>query len=401
MRHICCLLLAVISSVLFSPSGRAQTAIATPRGTIVAVPSNQAQTPGGPRTSLYVFVPENTTGVNQVGNGETPASIACIYGVTPFTPGCPKNGTIIPTGGSLAIAVVVYGHYPAMQADLNTFNAHFGLPATTITEICTAGCPNNVGTGWDLETVADVEWVHALAPQAQIYIVEYGINPLTDGAETLAGQAVAAAGGGEVSNGWGYPESSTESSLDGLFTTPSVVYFAAAGNSALVTQYPSVSPNVVSAGGTSISRNGSGNFLGESCWSTSGGGLSAFEPIPAYQNVVNYAVGTARGTPDLSAVADPTTGVEVYGSLTTCAGWCVVGGTDVSSAILAALTNGSGSFRTSTLAELTQIYNVNYATAYSTYYNDITTGTNGWPGGASLKWDGCTGLGTTKDPSGF
>ena len=134
-------------------------------------------------------------------------------------------------------------------------------------------------------------------------------------------------------------------------TVPGVVYFTSAGDSGLGPDYPSVSPNTISAGGTHIVRS-NGSFTGEEdCWSGSGGGISTIEPLPNYQLIIGNITGPHRGTPDIAAVADPNTGVAVY-STTGCGGWCQVGGTSVSSPTLAGIVNAAGSFVQHSASEL-------------------------------------------------
>ena len=392
-------LLATLATVSLVLAGTAP-AQDLARGTVIAPPSTQGLF-GLPRTFLYIFVPEG--GVTpDIPSGETPASIACIYGVTKKSTGCPKTGTIIPTGGSKAIAVVEYGSNSTMKSDLSKFSSQWGLPAPNVTEICATGgsCPVNDGTGWDVETALDVQWAHAMAPNAALYVLEFANDPLTDGAETQAAQKVAAAGGGEVSNSWGYNggEFSGETADDSYYVHSGVVFFASAGDSGAIPQYPSVSPNVVSAGGTTIIRNSSGKYTSEHCWSGSGGGPSAYESIPSYQSVISSIVGTVRGTPDAAADADPNSGVAVYNT-TSCKGWCVVGGTSAASPILAGVTNAAGDFLASTKAELTKVYGeYSVAKTYAADFHDITVGNNGYP--AKKGWDFCTGVGSSKTPKG-
>ncbi len=281
--------------------------------------------------------------------------------MTPPTTGCPRSGSPVATGGTKAIAVVDYGHNSTLQADFNAFNAQYGLPTQTLQIICDCGsCPSSNGTGWDVETALDVEYAHAMAPNAQIIVSEFCSDPFDGGksaAEWLAGQAVAALGGGEVSNSFGYGGEagvggSLEMMWDQLMTVPGVVYFTSAGDSGLGPDYPSVSPNTVSAGGTRIIRDGSGNFTGEEdCWSGSGGGISLYEPLPNYQLIIGNRTGPKRGTPDIAADASPNSGVAVY-STTGCGGWCQVGGTSVSSPMLAGIVNAAGSFAPRTSSEL-------------------------------------------------
>ncbi len=240
-----------------------------------------------------------------------------------------------------------------------------------------------------------------MAPNAQIIVAEFCSDPIDDGAETDAAAAVAAAGGGEVSNSWTYDggEFSEELGLDQYFTTPSVVYFASAGDAGWGPEYPSISPNVVSAGGTHIVRDSNGNFDGqETCWSGSGGGISQYEALPQYQLILGNILGPHRGTPDLAADADPTTGVAVYNT-TYCGGWCQAGGTSVSSPVLAGIVNSTGTFANLTQAELNTAYSwYRNPGQYHKYLYDITQGSNGGNGGgAKFGWDQCTGLGSPRN----
>ena len=368
-------------------------------GKVIAPPSTTIREPGKVHTPLYIFIPDQQT---PIPNGETPASIACIYGVTANTPGCPKNGTTLPNGGAGAIAVVDYGHNSTLQSDFDTFNTHFGLPDPSLTFLCDcSSCPINDGTGWDVETALDTQWAHAMAPKAKIIVAQFCDDPFSDTpvpAEQMAGNAVAMAGGGEVSNSFGYGgEFSGELDNDQYMQVPTVVYFTSAGDDGCGPDYPSVSPYTVSAGGTHIIRDSGGNFNGtESCWSGSGGGISTMEILPLYQNIIHNLSSTHRATPDMGAEADPNTGVLVY-STTGCGGWCQVGGTSVSSPVLAGITNAAGNFLNSTNAQLTKSYG-QYATPgiYHTNWFDVVTGTNGC--GTKFGWDECTGIGTPRKP---
>ncbi len=376
---------------------------------IIAPPSTLLNTPGKVHTHLFVYVPAG--GANPaIPNGETPASVACIYGVVPPTSGCPKSGSVLPTGGAKAIAVVEYGGYPTVQSDFNAYNTQWGLPAQTLISVCYPGptCPNNSGTGWDLETALDIEIAHALAPNAQIYIAEFTNDPLGDNAEqNVAALLASTYGAGEVTNSWTYNggegwcgSGNCELEYDSDFAEPGIVYFAAAGDDGAQVNYPCVSPNVNCAGGTHVNRDGNGNYEGtQACWSGSGGGISVYEPLPNYQRIIAPAT-LKRGIPDLSAVADPATGVAVYNT-PYCHGWCVVGGTSVASPLLASYVNAAGNFRDNSVDQLANEYKW-YGltlTSYATYYYDVVTGSNGHP--ATKGWDQCTGLGAPIKLSGF
>lgn len=345
-----------------------------------------------------------------VSECETPASIACIYGLTTPTPGCPINGTTaLAQGGWGAIALVEAYDNPFSESDLNTFSSEFNLPACTTANGCfsviyaTGTQPTYDSESAD-EHVLDIEWAHALAPNAKIIMVE-AANSLHDSllqAVDVATQAVLAAGGGMVSYSHSSAEYPGETADDIHFTqTPGVVYIASSGDDAAPANYPSSSPYVISAGGTSIVRNAQGNFLYETGWSATGpigsqaggsGGPSIYEPRPSYQNSVMKIVGPARGTPDFSFEADPATGVCVYSSAH--GGWFRDGGTSLAAPGLAGILNGAN-FRISSIQNtqtlLMFIYN-NALKNYHSYWHDITIGNNGYP--ALSGYDFVTGLGS-------
>src|SRR6266567_1265192 len=334
---------------------------------------------------------------------ETPASLGCVYGLVAASSGqtgCnPSDPTLAnPSGGSKAIAIVDAFHYPTALPDLQLFSSQFGLVAPTSANfqvVFANGTQPKEDIGWGLEAALDIEWAHAMAPQAKIYLVEAASNSFADlfTAITVANNLVAAAGGGEVSMSWGGSEFPFEKHYDSYFTKSGVVYFAAAGDGPGVI-WPSAAPNVVSAGGTTISRDPTtGNFQLELAWSSTGGGPSKYETRPAYQQAISQIVGNKRGTPDIAAVADPNTGVWVYNT-PYCGGWCIVGGTSVAAPVLAGIVNWAGKFSTSTSSELTTVYS-NLGDASD--FTDITHGVCG-PNQGYLSvtgWDFCTGVGSS------
>jgi subtilase family serine protease len=258
---------------------------------------------------------------------ETPASLGCIYRLTSVSStqtGCnPTDPTLPnPAGGAKAIAIVDAFHYPTAADDLETFSAQFRLPSANFQVVYASGSQPNADSGWGLEAALDIQWAHAMAPGAKIYLVEASSNSFADllTAVNVASNLVAA-GGGEVSMSWGGSEFAFQKLYDGYFTKSGVVYVAAAGDSA-GTIWPSTSPNVVSAGGTTNSRDASGNLQAQPAWASTGGGPSKYESRPSYQSAISKIVGNKRGTPDVAAVADPNTGVWVYNG-PNCSGWCI------------------------------------------------------------------------------
>lgn len=344
---------------------------------------------------------------------ETPASLGCVYFlVSTRVSGCnPLNATLNPTGGGKAIAIVDAFDDPNAATDLAKFSTQFGLPAPVFSKVYAAGTkpPQDPTGGWESEESLDIEWAHAMAPNAKIILVEAASNSLTNllAAEAVAAKQVVAAGGGEVSNSWGGSEFSSETGFDSDFIKSGVVFFASTGDFP-GTQWPSVSPNVIAAGGTTISRNPSTlAFTTERPWSETGGGKSVFETIPTFQSPLSTILGSARGVPDLSFDANPDTGVWIFDSTpiqgqTGCcgvAGWWVSGGTSLSSPALAAIVNSAGSFATSSDNELTTIY----ANAANTAeFHDITSDYCGPFAGFTSKtgWDFCTGVGSVHGKTG-
>jgi len=353
--------------------------------------------------------------------GESPSSLACVYQTVTGSPsGCPTNPPYInPTGGSGVIVLVDAYDYPSAYNDLTVFSNQFGLPVlnnctgTKLTASSTncfqvvyaSGRRPQANCGWAQESSLDIEWAHAMAPHANIVLVESANNGFSSlfGAVQTAGNIAhtfASAGlPGHVSMSWGGSEFSFESLYDQYMNSSGVAYFAAAGDSGGRTIYPAVSPNVIAAGGTTVNRSG-GIFIGESAWSSGGGGPSAYEAVPAYQSGVTYQ-GTplpSRGTPDFSFDADPNSGIAVYDSFS-CqgyVGWLVFGGTSVASPSLAGIVNSAdhklGTAASSSHAEQLYIYQTYGSASYSSDFRDITSGSNGYS--ATTGWDFATGVGS-------
>jgi kumamolisin len=371
-----------------------------------------------PPSARHGATPEELPPVSGLYTWNTPASLACVYRLVPVEDeSCnPYVVTSNPSVGSRAIAIVDAFDAPNAATDLAAFSAQFGLPPADLHKVyASAGSCSPGGTqpsydpGWESEETLNIEWAHAMAPGARIYLVEAASDALSDllTAVTMANQCLAANGGGEVSMSWGTDEFSGETALDGYFTQPGVVYFAGAGDGGSLL-YPSASPNVVSVGGTSLVRNllpwrgNLGDFQGEAVWSWgsaagTGAGPSAYESRPHYQDPIRQTVGSSRGAPDVAAVADPSTGVWIYRG-----GWSLVGGTSAATPIWAGIVNAAGTFKSSTAAELAQIYSSSpLFTELTLGFRDISSGTCGVSATgqfdiylAAPGWDFCTGAGS-------
>jgi subtilase family serine protease len=381
---------------------------------------------------------------------ETPSSLQCLLGLISSPAGDPylscnisRLGTRHAVGGWGAIALVDAFDDPTAASDLQFFASQYALPVPTFTQVKVdtshgysgASCANvPPDQGWALEESLDIEWSFSMAETAHIYLVEACSSSFTDllYAELAAGQLVRAAGGGDISNSWGGGEFAGETAYDPYFFDTClpgdthctngywdrIVYFASAGDSGCGAQWPSSSPWVVSAGGTTINRNSmTGNFTTESCWSGSGGGVSSQETwggsFPTGMGPwVNFQYAqfgqTARQTPDISADADPNSGVGVY--CNSCGGgpWFQVGGTSLASPLLAGAVNiagnklgqaphgGSGNYTNEQNAFMySELYTVS---TKSSHFYDVSTGTNGCP--VTAGWDQCTGIGSPLGYSG-
>jgi subtilase family serine protease len=296
----------------------------------------------------------------------TPAQIRTAYGINKVA----ANGT----GQTIAI-VDAYGS-STLQSDMNSFCSQFGLSPTTVAVYYPQGIPSG-NSGWAQETALDVEWAHAIAPGATIALVVAIDSSFANmlGAVDYAVNTVKAQ---VVSMSWGGSEfpGQTGSGYDGHFNASGVTFVASSGDSGESTgvEWPAASPNVVSVGGTSLTLDSSANYVSETAWSGSGGGISLYESMPTYQN--GWTGLSSRGVPDVSYVADPNTGLLVVWN-----GYLYVfGGTSVGApqwSALFALANQSRP--KGSVAGITDVYKAAGAAPNISTANffDITSGSNG------------------------
>jgi subtilase family serine protease len=441
------------------PAQSVDVHIPSVRGRLIIPKSSMVRTPPAghkfvAHTNIQLFVPDGVT-LDELppppwaGFGfETPASLTCVYRLVQtgwdrrcnpysFTP--PADN---PSGGSNSIAVVDWYDDPNAASDLAAFSSQFGIPFTSLqfqvfwamtagSSCYPSGVPTDPTGSAELEESLDIEWSHAMAPYANIYLVE-ACSPGEDDlqqavlvANNLVNCGVTGIGSGgflntsicgsthnpgEVSMGWGGPEFDGENLRDqcanlddSCFTAPNVVYVAAAGDTPGVS-WPCASPKVVCAGGLTNRRNPTTfNFIGQTAWVEGGGGQSAYEAQPSYQkhwDVQTVCGRTWRCVPDLSFDADPYTGVYIYDSFpvdgfTPSPQWWTAGGTSVSAPSLAGIINSAGSFAASSYAELTTIYENRNS---ERDFTDIIFGYCGPYMGFSARfgWDFCTGVGAVE-----
>jgi subtilase family serine protease len=313
-------------------------------------------------------------------------------------------------GSGQTVAIVdAFGDTTA-EADMNTYRSNYGLPACTTANGCfkkvnqsgvQGSYPSN-DTGWALETQLDLQMVSAICPGCKILLVEATSN--TNANLYAAEDTAARLGANAISNSYGGGEASSETADDAHFNHPGTAITVSSGDSGFGVEYPAASRYVTAVGGTTLSHASNSRGWAETAWSGSGSGCSAYEPKPAWQTDSGCA---KRTVADVSAVADPNTGVAVYDSncdflsqlLGNCfSGWGVVGGTSASSPIVAAVyaLAGNGS-------------SVNYGSfpySHTSSLFDVTSGNNGTCSPAYLctsgaGYDGPTGLGTPNGTGAF
>jgi subtilase family serine protease len=200
-----------------------------------------------------------------------------------------------------------------MVTDLQQFDQKYGLPDPKLTRVNQTGGSTLPATnaGWGGEIALDVEWAHAIAPGAQVLLVEATSNSGSDlytAVNFARNQPKVVA----VSMSWGSAEFSGETGWDSYLTTAGhagVTFVAFSGDNGW-SIYPAISPNIVRVGGTTLTLNKKGIYTGETAWSGSGGGFSKYESRPSYQ--AKTISGTQRGSPDVAYDADPNTGVSIF-----------------------------------------------------------------------------------------
>ncbi len=318
------------------------------------------------------------------------------------------------TGAGQTIAIVDAYNDPNIVSDLATFDSYYKLPGTTTSTVNqflkvinengkTTSLPAT-NAGWDTEIALDVEWAHAIAPGANIVLVEASSASNADlfkAVDTASSQK----GVSVVSMSWGTSEFFGETRFDSHFspaTHPGITFVAASGDS-VVSEYPAASPYVLSVGGTTLFTSNSpspGTYAGELAWDSSGGLPSPFEAEPSYQLGVQQT--GIRVTPDVAYDADPSTGVAVYDSVPygRVAGWQQFGGTSIGapqwSALVARVDQGLASQGQGPITGATQLlpalYKLYASNATGNYFHVITTDDSGMV--TLTGYNDYTGLGT-------
>ncbi|MFM2119013.1 MAG: hypothetical protein RL722_481 [Pseudomonadota bacterium] len=363
-----------------------------------------------------------------------PAQVRAAYGL----PELPPVGASLTAeqraalGAGQTIYIVDAMHDPRAAEELAAFNTKFALPACTTLAIApTASLPlaaasSSEGCGfarvysttaagmtatapaydsnWATEIALDVQWAHAIAPLARIILIEApnsGVDALT-----AAVRLANAMGPGVVSMSFGAGEGSYTAYYDSSFSADGMTYLAATGDAGYEVNWPAVSTKVLAVGGTTLSWNGSGN-RSETGWSKTGGGLSVYQAVPAYQASGLPGLGSLarRGVPDLAFNADPSSGqyVAVQSPGAATPNWISAGGTSLACpqwAALIAVANAQRQLAGKSVlgAAHDLIYGQigSQAQTWASAFADITSGRNGSCANCAARsgYDFLTGLGT-------
>jgi subtilase family serine protease len=325
---------------------------------------------------------------NATPSGYGPADLQSAYNLPSAT-----------AGSGQSVAIVDAYDDPTAEADLGVYRAQFGLPACTTANGCFKKINQSGGTayprkngGWAQEISLDLDMVSAVCPNCHIVLVEASSASFANlGAAVNEAASLHPAA---ISNSYG--GSDTADSSAPYYNHPGIAVTASSGDGGYGVEFPASSHYVTAVGGTSLTRSGSG--WSQSAWSGAGSGCSTLNTALSGQSGANTGC-AKRAVADVSAVADPNTGVAVYDSTAYqgLSGWLVFGGTSVSSPIIASVY---------ALAGNTASIDNNYPYAHTSALTDVTSGSNGtcpttqWCH-ADSGWDGPTGLGTPNGTGAF
>jgi hypothetical protein len=337
------------------------------------------------RGNIREWTPNPRLARNSTPSGYGPADLRSAYKVT-------SSGS-----SSYTIAIVDAYGYPNAEADLATYRSQYGLPPCTTANGCFKKVDQNGGTnyprtdvGWAQEQALDLDMASAMCPNCKILLVQG--TSATFG-NLAAATNYAAAHANAVSNSYGGSESGS-STYESAYNHPGIAVTVSSGDNGYGVEFPASSPHVTAIGGTSLTRASNARGWSELVWSGAGSGCSATYAKPTWQT---DGLCARRTVADVSAIADPNTGVAVYGPVTARrSGWMVFGGTSVAAPLVAGVygaNGGSANFGSDPYGNVAALF-------------DVTSGSNGTCGGTYLctgtgGYDGPTGLGTPNGTSAF
>ncbi|MEU5389001.1 peptidase S8 [Kitasatospora cineracea] len=393
------LLLSAFTAV--APAGAATAPQADARGGTSWVRACDTLAHGDTMACHALRVTSTVEGVRQFGvtpnatpSGYGPADLLSAYKL-------PANG-----GAGMTIAIVDAYNDPNAESDMAVYRSQYGLPACTKASGCFKQVNQSGGSslpannsGWAGEISLDLDMVSAIAPNAHIVLVEASSATMAN-LGTSVNTAVSL-GAKFVSNSYGGGESSADTSYDSsYFNHPGVAITVSSGDSAYGAQYPAASKYVTSVGGTALKRASNTRGWSESVWLTNstegtGSGCSKYDAKPTWQKDTGCS---KRTIADVSAVADPATGVAVYQTYGG-SGWAVYGGTSAAAPIIAGVYALGG-------APSSGSSPASFPYAHTSSLFDVTSGSNGscspsYLCTAGTGYDGPTGLGTPNGTAAF
>ncbi|MFJ3762830.1 carboxypeptidase regulatory-like domain-containing protein [Streptomyces sp. NPDC090080] len=411
-------IIAVVGAAALALLGLQPQAHATPQTTPKAAPEK------GSTAARQTFAQEPLCGAPAPGHlscfalrapSKTVHGTARTQDVAGLSPADLRSAYNLPSDGGAGqtIAIVDAFDSPAAEEDLAVYRSQYGLPPCTSANGCFAKVDQRGGTnypapdqGWAGEIALDLDMVSAAAPRARILLVEAD-DTSTENLGKSVDEAVNL-GAGFVSNSYGtrydlFPESPEETSWEAHYDHPGVAIVASSGDFAYGVAFPADSPHVTAVGGTSLVRDPSSpRGWTESVWFGAGhgggSGCSLYLTKPAFQSDSGCLM---RSVADVSAVADPATGVAVYDSYGS-GGWTVLGGTSASSPLITGIYADAG-----TPAPDSYPNTYPYTSAASDSLNDVTSGHNAetcepsYLCTAGIGYDGPTGLGTPHGTGAF
>jgi subtilase family serine protease len=307
------------------------------------------------------------------------------------------------TGGTgQTIAIVDAYDDGTAESDLAVYRSTYGLPPCTTANGCFRKVDQNGGTsyprgdaGWAEEISLDLDMASAICPNCKILLVEAKTNSFAN--LSAAVDQAAKMGANAISNSYGGSEYSGEVSAQSHYNHPGIAITVSSGDNGYGVEFPAASQYVTAVGGTSLTRSASSpRGFTETVWNGAGSGCSAYIAKPAWQTDTGCS---RRSVADVSAVADPNTGVAVYDTYRLHnGGWLVFGGTSVSAPIIAGVYALAGN--------TSSINYGSFSYSHLSSLNDVVSGSNGSCGGSYLctgvaGFDGPTGNGTPSGTGAF
>ncbi|HEX8849965.1 MAG TPA: S53 family peptidase [Gemmatimonadaceae bacterium] len=323
-------------------------------------------------------------------SGFGPADLQSAYNIA----GATATGTI---------AIVDAYDDPKAEADLGVYRSQYGLPACTTANGCFRKISQTGGTAypkanasWSQEISLDLDMASAICPTCKILLVEASSNSFAN-LSAAVDQAAKTPGVVAISNSYGGSEYASETTDEAHYNHPGIAITVSSGDNGYGVEFPAASQYVTAVGGTHLVRATNARGWTETAWSGAGSGCSAYIVKPSWQTDAGCA---RRTVADVSAIADPNTGVAVYDSYAYrgASGWMVFGGTSVAAPVVASVYAVAGN--------TAAINYGSYPYSHTASLNDVTSGSNGSCGGSYLctaitGFDGPTGLGTPNGAGAF